>query len=164
MNVKAHAGHRNDVDLGKNKFVILVCDWIADYHVPTLEQVLVSLITVLGLAVLFLSAHIIVVPPPYMVGFALILPAPLWAFLLLSSAFMSVWGRVNDNTLARYRGAVLGFITCAALCGPLYLKAPWMTTMLVGLLLLQSVLVRRLEQAFSDEIRVHRKGRSSDLP
>lgn len=163
MKIETKIPHRAKEMSRQEKLILWFCDWIADYHVPTLEHVLISLIMVLGFAVLVFSSRLIVVPPPYMVGLALILPAPVWAVLLIFGASYSLWGRALNNTLARYRGAVFSFFVASALCGPLYLKAPWMTTMLVGLLLLQSVLVRRLQQAFYDEARVHRKERSSDL-
>jgi hypothetical protein len=135
----------------KNQFIDLLGSMLSERQVPALEGWMAFLRGGLGMGVLVLSSRIIATPPPFVQGFALILPAPAWAIALLFTAALSYIGRTNIDLCTRRNGSVGGYAVMCALLGPLWIKAPGLCLMMALLSLPHVVVALRLHRKCKEE-------------
>lgn len=98
--------------------------WFFDTDLDTCEKLLITAQVVLSFAVLVLNSRVIAVPPPAIQGWALTLPAPLWFAILLGLSVWHVKARCDVDFCSRRDATFYSALTCGALCGPLWLRAP----------------------------------------
>ena len=121
--------------------------WFFDTDLDTVEKLLITAQMILSAAVVVLNARLITVPPPYIQGWALVLPAPMWFFLLLSISASHVWARNQVDFCARQRCSFVSGMVCFALCGPLSSRAPTVLVIVLPLAVSFVVLAARLRRA-----------------
>ena len=134
-------------DRRQYKWLRSIVAWFLDSDPDTLEKFVITLQGGAALAVAALSSRVVATPPPWWRGFILVLPAWAWAALIVLGAIHQIRARDRRCWRGRHKWSLYSLAVCCLLCGPLWLRAPGLCSILGVLVLFQAVLAGHLSHS-----------------